>query len=333
MKDAGAASRAERDFFRIDSWRATLHAFDFICEHLARLPGRKNLIWVGGGFPIDIGFDAFAVTGLLNHAMRAMNEANIAIYPVDARGLMTDTRFSAEHRKMSHAPAGLPLLVKNSLTTMDYVASNTGGLAFHDTNGIADAINAAVSDSDVNYTIGFYAANSDFDGKFHKIDVEAPQRPGLKLRYRRGYFDTAENQENNQTHQVELRDAVWSPLNAIAIGITATVKPSADNPATIDISLKIDHSTISVAEEHGRWQGRLNILLVQRDDRGREYSPLEDVLDLDMTDGTHEKLVAEDLPYHCVIGRAATAKLLRVVVRDAPSGAIGSITVPLYKVK
>jgi VWFA-related protein len=340
VKDAGGTSGAERDFFTIDTWMATLRAFDFICEHLARLPGRKNLIWVSGGFLPVFEFNFSRVTGArasvideLDHALRAMNEANIAIYPVDARGLMVDSRFSAEHRRISNAPAGLPLAVKNGLTTMDYVASNTGGLAFHDTNGIADAIHAAVSDSDVSYTIGFYAANSDFDGQFHKIDVETPQRPGLKLRYRRGYYDTAEKVENARTHKAELSDAVWSPIDATAIGITATVKPSPDNPATMDVDMKIDHSSISLSQEEGRWRGRLNVLFVQRNDQGKEYGEIDDTVDLDITKPRYDRLVAEDLIYHRVIDRAVTARLLRVVVRDVPSGAIGSITVPLDAVK
>jgi hypothetical protein len=102
----------------------------------------------------------------------------------------------------------------------------------------------------------------------------------------------------------------------------------------MDIDMKIDHSSISLTQEEGRWQGRLNLLFVQRDDQGKEYGEIEDTVDLSLTKPNFDKLMAEDLVYHRVIGRAATAKLLRVVVRDAPSGAIGSITVPLLdKVK
>jgi hypothetical protein len=60
-------------------------------NHMARQSGRKNLIWVSGGFPMDIGFDSIAAwrnpaidqrtfTEEVSHAVRAMNDANMAIY-------------------------------------------------------------------------------------------------------------------------------------------------------------------------------------------------------------------------------------------------------------
>lgn len=36
--------------------------------------------------------------------------------------------------------------------------------------------------------------------------------------------------------------------------------------------------------------------------------------------------------YHKVVERAGNAKVLRIVVRDAASGSLGSVTVPLAKI-
>ena len=56
----GGTSPAERSFYTADRVLATLRTFEFIANHMAQLPGRKNLIWVSGGFPLDIGFDIIA---------------------------------------------------------------------------------------------------------------------------------------------------------------------------------------------------------------------------------------------------------------------------------
>ena len=119
IRGAGGTSPAERAFYTTDRVLATLHAFDFIAQHLAQLPGRKNLIWVSGGFPLDIGFDSLAdwknpaveqrtFTEEVDRTMRAMNDGNIAVYPVDARGLMTDPRFSAQNSKIAKMPPLAP---------------------------------------------------------------------------------------------------------------------------------------------------------------------------------------------------------------------------------
>ena len=344
IRGAGGTSAAERSFYTTDRVLATLRTFEFIAEHLAQLPGRKNLIWVSGGFPLDIGYDSLAdwknpavdqrtFGDEVDRTMRAMNEANIAVYPVDARGLMTDPRFSAENRKFVKPPPLAPPVGVKEQQTMQEIASRTGGLAFYNTNDLARAIHSAVDDSQVTYTIGFYPAESGFDGKFHKIDVETPSRSGVKLRYRKGYFDVAEKPQDDKARMAELRDAVWSPIDASAMGIIAMVKPVANDPASIDINLKVDHRTIGLQQDQARWQGRLDVLFVQRDDQGNEYGGVDDQVNLNLTQDTYNKLVADDLAYHRVVARAAAAKLLRIVVRDAASGAMGSVTVPLNKVR
>jgi len=41
----------ERQFYLRNRILGTLAVFKFIANHLERVPGRKNLIWVSGAFP------------------------------------------------------------------------------------------------------------------------------------------------------------------------------------------------------------------------------------------------------------------------------------------
>src|SRR6202035_4035794 len=79
--------------------KETLAGLEAIGNHLARVPGRKNLVWVSGSFPFSMGIDETLMDPRREHrtfqeeaerASRALNNANVAIYPVDARGLMPD---------------------------------------------------------------------------------------------------------------------------------------------------------------------------------------------------------------------------------------------------
>jgi hypothetical protein len=92
------------DFANINHAETTTRAIEAIANHVARIPGRKSLVWVSASFPISIEFDGptpsppgreqRTFTQELEHAARALNQANMAIYPVDARGL-TSIHFSA----------------------------------------------------------------------------------------------------------------------------------------------------------------------------------------------------------------------------------------------
>ena len=339
---AGGVSGAERDFYTVDRVLTTLRAMEFIANHLAELPGRKNLVWVSGGFPLEIGFDSLdawrdpsreqrSFTAEVEHTVRAMNDANIAVYPVDARGLMVDPGMDASRASLPRRNAIAPPIGFKNQSTMLELASRTGGEAYYNRNDIAGAIHAAVDDARVTYTLGFYPQDETFDGMFHKIEVRLPEHGELKLRYRKGYFDLGERPQNDQVRKAELRAAVWSPLDASALGLVGRVRPAPSKPGSLEVMLKVDHSEISLEEQADRWVGRLDILFVQRDDHGKEFNGVNDTLNLNLHQTLHDRLTKEDLVYNKVIPRATQATVLRLVVRDAASGALGSLTVPLGK--
>jgi len=99
--DAGNAEktmggRPLSDFKTVDRVSVTAAAFQAIANHLAEIPGRKNLVWVSGSFPTNIGTlrrrggatktQVFSSSGAIQDASRALNNGDLAIYPVDARG-------------------------------------------------------------------------------------------------------------------------------------------------------------------------------------------------------------------------------------------------------
>ena len=51
------ANQQLSDFMTVNRATTTAKALEAIADHIARLPGRKNLIWISGGFPLDFGMD------------------------------------------------------------------------------------------------------------------------------------------------------------------------------------------------------------------------------------------------------------------------------------
>jgi VWFA-related protein len=343
---AGPSSPAERSFYMTNRIEGTLHALEFIANHLSRVPGRKNLIWVSGGFPLTIGFhnlaewnnpavDQRTFFDEVNRTVQAINDANMAIYPVDARGLMVNPQFSAERGSVNvrRPPAPPPMVGVRGQEAMHELASRTGGRVYINTNDLKTAIRDAVSDSQVTYTLGFYPSNEKYDGKFHEIKLQVPERSGLNLRYRKGYFDLADQPQDENARRAGLRDAVYSPIDATAMGITVELKPSTGpRQYSFDASVKIDRDSIRLEPNGNRWVGKLDLLFIQKDDRGNQYNGEVEAMELNLLKETYDQVTRQGLVYKRTITRDRRASLFRVVVRDAASGSIGSVTAPFNQV-
>jgi VWFA-related protein len=154
----------------------TLEAVEAIARHIGDVPGRKNLIWVSAAFPFEsYGYFPKTYSQEITRMARALSGANIAMHPVDARGLIGLTAFSADGTRPaaagtlgSQTPTGQPV--------MDMLAQATGGRVFKN-NDIAGAIRTVLDESESTYTLAFYPQNGDLDSTFHKLRVKAQRGP------------------------------------------------------------------------------------------------------------------------------------------------------------
>ena len=319
----------EQNFARM---RTTFEALTNIANHLAALPGRKNLIWISSGFPPELCFNgqcaATFAGSLLERCIAALNRANVAIYPIDASGLTAPPRSEASLSGFGSVqkewnPVIIPLApqVRDTMTTM---ADATGGRAWVNTNDFARAIRSSVADAETSYTLGYYA-DAKADGKFHQISVSVKQG-GIELRHRRGYFDRAETPADEADQKAQLQTVATSPLESTELGVTVKVDRTADG---LQLTVHVDPDGISLAEKDSRWTGQLDVVFVQLDHDGKQQHGRNDTLDLKLTAERYQSVVAHGFSYRQRVPRASSASELRVMVRDNPSGAIGSVAIPL----
>ena len=155
-----------------------MKALTNIADYLATIPGRKNLIWVSGSFPFPYaGWTPSRVTPEdVMKACRAISNANMALYPVDARGLLGPGDIMPTYNAGSRGLPTQQALARDSsylrgfnssLETMQIVADRTGGRAFYSTNDITNSIRRAVDDSAVTYMLGFYPRDNEWNTEFH----------------------------------------------------------------------------------------------------------------------------------------------------------------------
>jgi VWFA-related protein len=186
----------------------TLDAFNTIAHYLSAIPGRKNLIWFSGSFPINILPDT---TGNLADPFAAMASSEdefrdtvgllarsqVAVYPIDARGLFSSPVFDAStsrnytgangNARMNQDQTKFFTDTNQEHSTMQAMAQATGGRAFVNTNGLTKAVATAIDQGSNFYTLTYTPTNSQRDGKLRKIKVQLAQA-GLNLSYRQGYY-------------------------------------------------------------------------------------------------------------------------------------------------
>jgi VWFA-related protein len=233
----------------VDSAGATVAAFAAIASHVADLPGRKTLVWITGSLPFS-----------LASAATAFNRANLAVYPVDARGLIGMpgqlTASAPSPRRQQHIAAFGP----EGLQTMDQLAELTGGRAFYNTNDLSGALRTAVEDSRVTYTLGFYLDSESLDGKFHELKVQV-SHPGLNVRYRKEYLASKERPASDEESKINLLHALDSPLESTAIPLSATVTPGA---GSLNVVWSIDIHAIHLEKDGRTANARLTYSLSRR---------------------------------------------------------------------
>ena len=338
----GGGSAEERSFYMRNRVLGTLNVLKFIAVHLANVPGRKNLVWLSEAFPLRIGGpmskSAEEFSDEFDATVRALTDANVAVYPVDARGLTTPALSDASH---SAPPAGtMPSTSKNprpprpsasdrqnaTQATMADLAQSTGGHAYYNTNDLSRAIHQTVEDSALTYTLGFYPEDEKQDREFHKLKVEVT-RPHINLHYRNGYLDLAEVPKDDRTRSIQLHDALWSPLDSTEIGVTLQLARSTDR---LNVAVSLDSKGIQVEPKADRHSGRIDILTAQFDKGGSVLAtPTMQTVELNMLDATYQKFLADGLHLNLPVNLVPDANTLRVIVRDYGSGMIGSVTVPL----
>lgn len=316
-------------------------AFKSIAHHSSGTPTRRNVVWISSNFPSIVhGLDPALMAGerdAINpipgamlpvpkfantesryerlHALaRQMSNINVSVYPMDAGGLSGDSVVS----------------LQGTRNFMDLLASETGGRAFYDTNGLDEDLREVVEEGRVAYLLGYYPGDGAWDGKYHHVEVRL-KRPGLSLLCRKGYF--AADEPLPKDSDTALRDAARGMLEWSGIGITLNVSSNPLEWLDQEMVVKLDTQEIHFENKDGRWRAQLDVVFAQLAKDGRILESVKDHLDLALLPETYDNAATQGWFYPKTIDVNPRAEKLRVVVRDRATGATGSVSIPVYHPK
>jgi VWFA-related protein len=206
----GPYSRAQNERSACDAANAqsvlTLAALERLAAILSTAHGRKNVMWFTPGAPWLTRYKEFSrvncvhdYTSELRQVYSQLNAAQIALYPIDPRGLFTDPTIA-----LTKSPVGIPatweatragaksVAAFNSNANAEHgaltdLAEATGGTAYFNRNDLDAALSEAISSGNDYYSLAYIPPLSQYDGMFHSIGVKV-SRPHIELHYREGYF-------------------------------------------------------------------------------------------------------------------------------------------------
>jgi VWFA-related protein len=354
----------------------TLDAMRQLGRYLSAIPGRKNLIWFSGSFPVSIDpdrslTDPFSAmrdyAGKVQEASSLFAAARVAVYPIDARGIMNLPSSDASNRGIAGgvsrtgAPSGIDetdrAMVGQTViehTTMQQLATHTGGYAFINTNDFEAALAQAIAHGAAYYTIAYSPGSKTSDGKYHRIKVAVDQG-AYELDYRRGYFAEKSGDPstapppNNLIMEAAMRGAPPAtqilfearvlPDDApeIKTGPKLAAGPAGDLSASLNqpvsryvINSLLDAHTLAFnADPKGLRRCQVEVTLVAYDRSGKRLNFADRGVALALPPDLYQRRLETGIPARMMIDLPPGEVFLRIAVRDLIAGKIGSLEVPL----
>jgi VWFA-related protein len=300
----------------------TMRALNLIRNQLIHMHGRKSLIWIGGGLSVNP-HDWPAIRNLIDQ----LNDANVAVYTVDARGVLLDHGIGADYDDNDMLGPWNEEQAETRGDILDVIARNTGGVPYRNTNALDQAVTRAVDDNRTVYTLSYYPHHDDWQGKPHRIEVKVA-RPGISLRYRSGYLATPEPNPEPADQQQMLDAILASPLDFPGLRFSVEAKPGADLD-TESLTLHVQASELQLVLEDEKMVGALQLWFIQRQAAGEDLAHKNSSFRFQLTSGEFQDTLAHGLTLTSVIKLNKTTSKVRVLLRDINSGRIGTVDVPL----
>ncbi|HEY7288732.1 MAG TPA: VWA domain-containing protein [Vicinamibacterales bacterium] len=320
-------SAQELDTFNND---VRLRALRTLAEALQPIQQKKAILYFSSGMQRSGTDNQVELRAAVNAALRA----NVAIYPVDARGLQAVVP-GGSARKASSGGLGAfsGANVANQFTqlaaqqeTLTSLASDTGGTAFTDTNDFGEAFSKVEQDISSYYILGFSSTNTNKDGRFRRITVRVRNHGNVKVNAKDGYYadrDFAHTAKTDRETQLQEQLATPIPATDVPLFVSAGWFRLATDKYYVPISLVVPGSAVPQSKD----KTTLDVAGFIRDERGFPVGRIRDTLTVPPT--TPEALSAKQVLYQTGVTLPPGRFSVKVVVRENADGQMGTFETPI----
>ncbi len=322
----------------------TLDGMQQIARAYAAIPGRKSVIWASGGFPFSIDdlsrvLSGSATPGYLSEILplyektwQALNDANIALYPVDLRGLVVlgpsaDSHVTASDLKRARGSSWWTQ--QDTLSTFQEFADMTGGKAYFNTNELVHAFHDAVDDSASYYLIGFYLAPDDRKPGWRKLQVKV--KPAhAQARARSGFYIMPAEKDTSKSRQSDIALALSSSLDFTSVPLLARWTETTPNgeKKRAAFELILSPNAVLVAESDQNHMS-VDFAAAASEPAGKIVASNGRTMDTHLKPEFLQQIRSDGITYKGALDLPPGQYTVRFVVRDNLRGRMGSVAAPL----
>jgi VWFA-related protein len=329
---------ADETEFNIFNSDRKLAALEDAARRLARFPEKKALVYISSGIEKTGVDNQSQLQATVNTAVRA----NVAFYPIDARGLMAsapggDASQAGAVGSNLYSGAGQRSLsdsFHNQQETLDSLAAGTGGKALLDSNDLTVGIKQVQQDINSYYMLTYASTNSAEDGKYRAIQVKlAPRVANVRsqLDYRKGYYaPTTFAKMSGGSKEAQLQEALQSenPVTDLPIAVEVDYFRLAKGKYFIPISVRIPGSALSFRNKGAKAATELDFIGEIRDTRDRVASVVRDTIPVKVATTTAGEVGRKQIQYDTGFTLGPGKYKLRFVARENGEGKVGTFEAP-----
>lgn len=322
----------------------TLTGLEGLIRAANRLPGRKLIFFISGGFFLD---DRNSDSRYrLQRVTSAAARTGVVIYSMDARGLVASlTDASSESQfdptgRVLRANSGELLASQDSLYAL---AADTGGKAVFNTNSLESGLARALKETSVYYLLAWKPdSEAQHASRFRRIEVKLVGKPDLTVQVRRGFFDREpeppvakatkaekskkeSQQETVKSPEAELRKVMLAPYpdRDIPVSLLLSYINTPARGPMLSTAMQVPNEFFSFAPANGRQTAVVTVAGTVFDDRGNAGAVFNNRITIDAPSVEAAKQ-GPDLTYGYPIYLKPGLYQVRVGVRDEKTGRTGT---------
>jgi VWFA-related protein len=333
--DTGAAFQQDDTEFNIFNTDRQLAALESAARMLGALNEKKALVYFSSGITRN-GLDNQAqLLATVNAAIRA----NVAFYPIDARGLVAQAPLGDATKGSPGSQAmysgGSAQAVQSNLQgtqeTLYTLAADTGGKALLDNNDLSMGLVQAQKDVASYYVIGYYSSNEALDGRYRRIKIvinDAATRARIaKVDYRQGYFAGKQFRKFNDSdreQQLAQALALGNPITDMNLALELDYFRLGRDRYFVPLAVKIPGSEIELARHGGAESTRFDFIGEVKDAKGNVVANVRDNIPVKLKGETAQQLGKSTLEYDTGFTLPPGTYTTKFLARENETGKIGT---------
>jgi VWFA-related protein len=318
--------------FNVFSTDRQLAALQTAVSMLRPFPEQKSLIYFASNLRLNGTDNNAQLRATTNAAIRS----NVAIFPVDARGLVAMAPLGDATQR---SPGGVGMFsgamasaqmsrFQRSQDTLYALAKDTGGKALLDYNDLSLGIVQAAESQSSYYIIGYYSTHTANDGKFRRVRVSLANNVEGDLAYRQGYYGDKEwSKQSLADKERQLEEAMMleNPITEITVALELNYFQLNSAEYFIPVSVKIPGRELALARKRGAQRVNLDFITEIKDDPyGLTQGNSRDEIERNLANSTAEQLAAQPIHFDTGFTLLPGKYVLKFLVRDRETGKIGT---------